>query len=77
MQGAPPGVRVLMADLGGHRRTVAGVEPVAAHRVHRVPHHGGDGRARGEPPVGRIWRSGAEPLGGPEADGDAATGRRG
>lgn len=54
---ASPGVRVLMADLRGHRRTVAGVKSVAAHRVHRVPHHGSDGRARGEPPVGRIWQS--------------------
>lgn len=54
---ASPGVRVLMADLRGHGWTVAGVKSVAAHRVHRVPHHGSDGRARREPPVGRIWQS--------------------
>lgn len=57
LEEASPGVRVLMADLGGHGRTVAGVKSVAAHRVHWVPHHGSDGRARGEPPVGRIWQS--------------------
>lgn len=55
-----PGVGVLVAYLGGHRRAVAGVDAVAAYGVDGVPHHGRHGGTGGEAPVCRVWQSAGE-----------------
>lgn len=52
-----PGVGVLVAYLGGHRRAVAGVDAVAAYGVDGVPHHGRHGGTGGQAPVCRVWQS--------------------
>lgn len=52
-----PGVGVLVAYLGGHRRAVAGMNAVTAYSVDGIPHHGRHGGAWGEAPVCRIWQS--------------------
>ena len=43
---------VLVTDLGGDRRAVAGMNAVTAHGVHRIPHHRGHGGTRRQSPVG-------------------------
>lgn len=52
-----PGVGVLVANLGGDRRAVAGMNAMAAYGVHGIPHHGCHSGARRETPVCGIWKS--------------------
>lgn len=48
---------VLVTNLGGDRRAVAGMNAVTAYGVNGIPHHGRHSRARREAPVCGIWQS--------------------
>lgn len=57
MEITKPSVGVLVTNLGGDRRAVAGMNAMTAYGVDGIPHHGRHSGARRETPVGGVWKS--------------------